>query len=87
MAPVFASAKMRGRLTIFDQARHGSGQFVATTMIGGNAWAYADDFVRYEGKPPLPQVVAQHRHRAAPTEPLGLEGLHVAADLRRYLAI
>jgi crotonobetainyl-CoA:carnitine CoA-transferase CaiB-like acyl-CoA transferase len=43
-------------LTIFDQARNGSGQFAATTMIGGNAWSYADDFVRYAGKPPLPLV-------------------------------
>jgi crotonobetainyl-CoA:carnitine CoA-transferase CaiB-like acyl-CoA transferase len=43
-------------LTIFDQAPHGSGQFATTTMIGGNAWSYADDFVRYAGKPPLPLV-------------------------------
>jgi crotonobetainyl-CoA:carnitine CoA-transferase CaiB-like acyl-CoA transferase len=25
-------------------------------MIGGNAWTYADDFIRYDGKPTLPQV-------------------------------
>ena len=43
-------------LTIYDQANSGSGQFVATTMIGGNAWTYADDFIRYDGKPALPQV-------------------------------
>jgi crotonobetainyl-CoA:carnitine CoA-transferase CaiB-like acyl-CoA transferase len=43
-------------LTIYDQAKSGAGQFAATTMIGGNAWSYADDFIRYEGKPPLPEV-------------------------------
>ena len=26
----------------------------STTMMGGNALAYADDFIRYDGKPPLP---------------------------------
>jgi crotonobetainyl-CoA:carnitine CoA-transferase CaiB-like acyl-CoA transferase len=43
-------------LTIYDQAKSGSGQFAATTMIGGNAWTYADDFIRYDGKPALSQV-------------------------------
>lgn len=42
-------------LAIYEQRRSGTGQFVSTTMIGGNAWAYADDFVRYEGKPALAQ--------------------------------
>ena len=32
----------------------GEGQFVATSMVGGNMWAYADDAVRYAGKVPLP---------------------------------
>ena len=40
-------------LALYDQRRTGKGQFLSTTMIGGNALAYADDFVRYEGKPPL----------------------------------
>jgi crotonobetainyl-CoA:carnitine CoA-transferase CaiB-like acyl-CoA transferase len=40
-------------LALYDQRRTGTGQFLSTTMIGGNAMAYADDFVRYEGKPPL----------------------------------
>ena len=40
-------------LALYDQRRTGTGQFVSTTMIGGNALAYADDFVRYEGKPVL----------------------------------
>jgi crotonobetainyl-CoA:carnitine CoA-transferase CaiB-like acyl-CoA transferase len=42
-------------LATYQQRRSNEGQFVSTTMIGGNAWAYADDFVRYEGKPPLPR--------------------------------
>ena len=41
-------------LAVYDQRRTGRGQFVSTTMIGGNALAYADDFLRYTGKPPLP---------------------------------
>jgi crotonobetainyl-CoA:carnitine CoA-transferase CaiB-like acyl-CoA transferase len=40
-------------LALYDQRRTGRGQFLSTTMIGGNAMAYADDFVRYAGKPPL----------------------------------
>jgi crotonobetainyl-CoA:carnitine CoA-transferase CaiB-like acyl-CoA transferase len=43
-------------LAIYDRANRGTGQFAATTMIGGNAWAYADDFIRYAGKPALPLV-------------------------------
>jgi crotonobetainyl-CoA:carnitine CoA-transferase CaiB-like acyl-CoA transferase len=41
---------------LYDQRRTGQGQFLSTTMIGGNALAYADDFVRYDGKPALPAV-------------------------------
>jgi crotonobetainyl-CoA:carnitine CoA-transferase CaiB-like acyl-CoA transferase len=41
-------------LGVYDQRRTGEGQFLSTTMIGGNAWAYADDFLRYRGKPALP---------------------------------
>src|SRR5215213_9193230 len=41
-------------LAVYDQRRTGTGQFVSTTMIGGNALAYADDFMRYRGKPSLP---------------------------------
>jgi crotonobetainyl-CoA:carnitine CoA-transferase CaiB-like acyl-CoA transferase len=36
--------------------RTGEGQFVGTSMLGGNALAYADDFNRYEGKQPVPQA-------------------------------
>jgi crotonobetainyl-CoA:carnitine CoA-transferase CaiB-like acyl-CoA transferase len=40
-------------LALYEQRRTGRGQFLSTTMIGGNAMAYADDFVRYAGKPVL----------------------------------
>ncbi len=43
-------------LALYDQRRTGEGQFLSTTMIGGNAVAYADDFLRYADKPPLPLV-------------------------------
>jgi crotonobetainyl-CoA:carnitine CoA-transferase CaiB-like acyl-CoA transferase len=36
--------------------RTGEGQFVATSMLGGNVLAYADDFNRYGGKIPVPQA-------------------------------
>jgi len=48
-------------LALYDQRRTGTGQFLSTTMIGGNALAYADDFVRYEGKPPL-RVADEENH-------------------------
>jgi crotonobetainyl-CoA:carnitine CoA-transferase CaiB-like acyl-CoA transferase len=41
-------------LGVYAQRRTGTGQYLSTTMIGGNALSYADDFVRYEGKPDLP---------------------------------
>jgi crotonobetainyl-CoA:carnitine CoA-transferase CaiB-like acyl-CoA transferase len=41
-------------LGIYDQRRTGEGQVISTSMISGNAFAYSDDFNRYEGKPPLP---------------------------------
>ena len=41
-------------LAIFRQRRTGRGQFVRTSMISGNAWAYADDFCLYAGKPADP---------------------------------
>jgi crotonobetainyl-CoA:carnitine CoA-transferase CaiB-like acyl-CoA transferase len=39
-------------LAAYHQHRTGGGQFVRTSMIAGNAWAYADDFCAYAGKPP-----------------------------------
>ena len=41
-------------LGIYDQRRTGEGQVISTSMISGNAFAYADDFNHYDGKPPLP---------------------------------
>jgi crotonobetainyl-CoA:carnitine CoA-transferase CaiB-like acyl-CoA transferase len=41
-------------LGIYHQRRTGEGQRLETSMIGGNAWAYADDFCSYAGKPPVP---------------------------------
>jgi crotonobetainyl-CoA:carnitine CoA-transferase CaiB-like acyl-CoA transferase len=38
-------------LAAYHQHRTGQGQFVRTSMIAGNAWAYADDFCAYAGKP------------------------------------
>lgn len=41
-------------LGLYHQQRTGQGQFLRTSMIGGNAWAYSDDFCDYAGKPPIP---------------------------------
>ena len=41
-------------LGIYHQQRTGQGQRLVTSMIGGNAWAYSDDFCAYDGKPPVP---------------------------------
>jgi crotonobetainyl-CoA:carnitine CoA-transferase CaiB-like acyl-CoA transferase len=41
-------------LGLTHQRRTGEGQFVATSMIGGNLYAYTDDAMTYAGKPPLP---------------------------------
>lgn len=41
-------------LGLYHQQRTGEGQFLGTSMIGGNAWAYSDDFCSYAGKPPTP---------------------------------
>jgi crotonobetainyl-CoA:carnitine CoA-transferase CaiB-like acyl-CoA transferase len=41
-------------LGVYDQRRTGQGQVISTSMIGGNALAYSDDFNAYEGKPTLP---------------------------------
>ncbi len=49
------------------QQRTGEGQFVATSMLGGNALAYADDFNRYVNKPPV---------RQADPEQFGLEATY-----------
>jgi crotonobetainyl-CoA:carnitine CoA-transferase CaiB-like acyl-CoA transferase len=41
-------------LGLYEQQRTGRGQFARTSMIGGNALAYSDDFCAYQGKPPVP---------------------------------
>lgn len=41
-------------LGLYHQQRTGEGQFLGTSMIGGNAWAYSDDFCSYDGKPSSP---------------------------------
>jgi crotonobetainyl-CoA:carnitine CoA-transferase CaiB-like acyl-CoA transferase len=41
-------------LGLYEQQRTGRGQFARTSMIGGNALAYSDDFCTYEGKLPIP---------------------------------
>src|ERR1700687_3808221 len=41
-------------LGLYQQRKTGVGQFMRTSMIGGNAWAYSDDFCTYDGKPPTP---------------------------------
>jgi crotonobetainyl-CoA:carnitine CoA-transferase CaiB-like acyl-CoA transferase len=54
-------------LGIYHQRRTGEGQFLATSMIAGNAWAYSDDFCRYDGKPPVPVCDSEY---------LGLDALY-----------
>ncbi|MGZ8809214.1 MAG: CoA transferase [Mycobacterium sp.] len=41
-------------LGLYETRKTGVGQFMRTSMIGTNAWAYSDDFCSYENKPPIP---------------------------------
>jgi crotonobetainyl-CoA:carnitine CoA-transferase CaiB-like acyl-CoA transferase len=41
-------------MAIYHQQRTGQGQFLSTSMIASNAWAYSDDFCTYAGKPSVP---------------------------------
>jgi crotonobetainyl-CoA:carnitine CoA-transferase CaiB-like acyl-CoA transferase len=43
-------------LAVRHLRRTGEGQFVSTSMVGGNVLAYSDDFNRYTGKVPIPQA-------------------------------
>jgi crotonobetainyl-CoA:carnitine CoA-transferase CaiB-like acyl-CoA transferase len=54
-------------LGLYHQRRTGVGQFLSTSMIGGNVYSYSDDAVTYEGKPALP---------ASDPEQLGLHALY-----------
>ncbi len=40
-------------LALYHQRRTGEGQYISRTMIGSNAFGYADDFNSYAGKPPV----------------------------------
>ena len=48
---VVASASLLG---LYARRRFGAGQEVFVDMFGANAWANADDFLSYAGKPPRP---------------------------------
>jgi crotonobetainyl-CoA:carnitine CoA-transferase CaiB-like acyl-CoA transferase len=61
-------------LGIYHQRRTGEGQLLQTSMIGGNAWAYSDDFNRYAGKPPVPVCDSEYYGTSA------LERVYPAAD-------
>ena len=50
---VVASSSLLG---LYARRRFGKGQEVFVDMFGANAWANADDFVSYEGKPPRPTL-------------------------------
>lgn len=43
-------------LALYHKARTGRGQFLSTSMLGGNLWGYADDAVSYDGKTPARQA-------------------------------
>ena len=49
---VVASSSLLG---LYARRRFGEGQEVFVDMFGANAWANADDFIAYEGKPPRPE--------------------------------
>jgi len=61
-------------LGLYEQRRSGRGQRLDTSMIAGNAWAYADDFCTYEGKPARPLCDEDYYGLHA------LERLYPAAD-------
>ncbi len=52
---VVASSSLLG---LYARRRFGKGQEVFVDMFGANAWANADDFISYEGKPPRPTLDA-----------------------------
>lgn len=54
-------------MALHHQLTTGEGQYVLTSMIASNAWAYADDFCSYDGKPAVP---------LADEDYLGLDALH-----------
>ena len=52
---VVASSSLLG---LYTRRRFGKGQEVFVDMFGANAWANADDFISYKGKPPRPTLDA-----------------------------
>jgi crotonobetainyl-CoA:carnitine CoA-transferase CaiB-like acyl-CoA transferase len=52
---VIASAVLLG---LWARERHGVGQTISVNMLAANAYANADDMIRYEGKPERPIVAA-----------------------------
>jgi crotonobetainyl-CoA:carnitine CoA-transferase CaiB-like acyl-CoA transferase len=81
-------------LGIFHQQRSGEGQLLRTSMIGSNAWAYADDFCAYHGKPPAAQCDDEYfgtsaLERVYPSAENGwvCVSLHSDADFRAAVAI
>ena len=60
---VVASASLLG---LYARRRFGHGQEVFVDMFGANAWANADDFISYDGKPPRP-TLDRDLHGLGPT--------------------
>ena len=60
---VVASASLLG---LYARRRFGHGQEVFVDMFGANAWANADDFIAYEGKPSRP-TLDRDLHGLGPT--------------------
>ena len=60
---VVASASLLG---LYARRRFGHGQEVFVDMFGANAWANADDFIAYKGKPPRP-TLDRDLHGLGPT--------------------
>jgi len=72
-------------LALRHQGRTGEGQYAFTSMIGGNAYAYSDDFVAYEGKPPVarPDLDQYGLHALYRVYPASTGWLFLAAPLRK----
>jgi len=72
-------------LALRHQQRTGEGQYAYTSMIGGNAYAYADDFNTYEGKPavPRPDPDQYGLHALYRVYPASTGWLFLAAPLRK----
>ncbi len=81
-------------LAAYHQHRTGAGQFVRTSMIAGNAWAYADDFCTYTGKPPTAitdddywGVSALDRLYPAADDTYACVAIYGDAEFRRFASV